>query len=511
MKSHVLQRVFVAAVVLCMVAGSAMAAVRLPAIFGDNMVLQQKTDAPIWGWADPQETVKVKGSWAETELSVQAGADGKWMVKLPTPAAGGPFSLTITASNTLTLQNVLIGVVWVCSGQSNMQWTVRNSNNSEAEIKAADYPRIRLFYVKRTVAETPQADCTGSWEICTPQTIPDFSGVAYYFGRDLFKQLDIPIGLIHTSWGGTPAESWTRKEILAADEDFQPILKRFDDAMTNYPTALEEHKKKIEEWKARVETAKAENKEAPRQPGAPMGPDSPWRPAGLYNAMIAPLIPFAIDGAIWYQGESNAGRAWQYRKLFPAMIKNWRDDWGRGDFAFYFVQIAPYTGQNPDIREAQLMTMQSVPNAGMVVTTDIGDPKDIHPRNKQDVGRRLALWALSKTYGLKDIVYSGPIYKGMKIEGDKIRVLFDYVGGGLVARNGELTHFTIAEDGKDFVPAKAVIDGDTLVVSAEAVKAPVAVRFAWENAPEPNLFNKEGLPASPFRTDTRPGPTDGQK
>ncbi len=494
------------------IGASSMASVRLPAILGDNMVLQQKTDAPVWGWADPQETVKVKGSWAEAEVTTQADSDGKWLIKLPTPAAGGPFTVTIAGSNTINLQNVLVGVVWVCSGQSNMQWTVRNSNNSEAEIAAANYPQIRLFSVARTVAETPQSDCKGSWQPCTPETIPDFSAVAYYFGRDLNKQLDIPVGLIHTSWGGTPAESWTRKEILAADEDLVPILKRFDAALVQYPAAMEEYKTKtLEEWKQKAEAAKAEGKEAPRRPNPPTGPDNPWRPAGLYNAMIAPLIPFAIEGAIWYQGESNAGRAWQYQKLFPAMINNWRADWGRGDFPFYFVQIAPYTGQNPDIREAQLMTFKTVPNTGIVVTTDIGDPKDIHPRNKQDVGRRLALWALSKNYGLKDIVPSGPIYREMKIEGDKIRIFFDFAGNGLLARNGDLTHFTIAEEGKDFVPATAVIDGSTVVVSAQGVKAPVAVRFAWENAPEPNLFNKEGLPASPFRTDTRPGATDGQK
>ncbi len=494
------------------ISGSSMAAVRLPAILGDNMVLQQKTDAPIWGWADPQEAVKVKGSWAETEVAAQAGADGHWRVKLPTPPAGGPFTVTIAGSNTITLQNVLVGVVWVCSGQSNMQWTVRNSNNADSEIAAANYPKIRLFDLKRTVAETPQADCKGSWQPCTPETVPDFSAVAYYFGRDLNKQLDIPVGLIHTSWGGTPAESWTRREILAADEDFAPILKRFDEALANYPSAIEEYKTKtVPDWQQKADQAKAEGKEAPRKPNPPMGPDSQYRPAGLYNAMIAPLIPLAIEGAIWYQGESNAGRAWQYQKLFPAMINNWRADWGRGDFPFYFVQIAPFTGQNPEIREAQLMTFKTVANTGIVVTTDIGDPKDIHPRNKQDVGRRLALWALSKNYGLKDIVPSGPIYREMKVEGDKIRVFFDFAGNGLLARNGEPTHFAIAEDGKDFMPAKAVIDGSTIVVSAEGVNAPVAVRFGWENSPEPNLFNKEGLPASPFRTDARPGKTDGQK
>ena len=273
---------------------------------------------------------------------------------------------------------------------------------------------------------------------------------------------------------------------------------------------MAQHRQRVEEWRKAAEQAQAEGKPRPRYPGAPYGPGHPHSPAGLYNGMLAPVIPFAIRGAIWYQGESNAGRSYQYRRLFPAMIENWRDDRGCGDFPFYFVQIAPYKGQTPEIREAQLIAYRTTPNTGMAVTMDIGNPDDIHPKNKQDVGKRLALWALAKTYGHEGIVYSGPLYKYYKVEGDKIRIFFDFVGSGLVARDGDLTHFVIAAEDQDFVPAQARIDGDSVVVWSDHVKEPAAVRYGWENAAEPNLFNKEGLPASPFRTDDRPGETFGR-
>jgi len=486
------------------------AEVRLPAVIGSNMVLQQQSEVPLWGWADPGEEITIRARWKKGRARTKADADGKWRALLTTPKAGGPYVVRIKGSNTIKLEKVLIGEVWVCSGQSNMQWTVSNSNNSAEEIANAKYPDIRLFYVKRQIAETPQDDCQGAWAECSPETIPGFSAVAYSFGRSLHKELDIPIGLIHTSWGGTPAEAWTRRPILEADEQFAPIVNRHDEKLAAWPKALEAHNKKLEEWKQAAEKAKADGKQPPRKPRAPGKPSGSHTPGGLYNAMIAPLIPYAIKGAVWYQGESNAGRAYQYRTLFPAMIKNWRDDWKQGDFPFYFVQIAPYKGQIPEIRQAQLIALKNTDNTGMVVTTDIGNPNDIHPKNKQDVGKRLALWALAKTYGQQDIVYSGPIYKRMKVEGDKIRIFFDHIGGGLVAKDGPLTYFTIAQKEGDFVPATAVIDGDTVVVSSENVKEPAAVRFGWENAPEPNLFNKEGLPASPFRTDDRHGATYGK-
>lgn len=495
---------------LLIVTAFASADVKLPSIIGDNMVLQQNTFASLWGWADAGEHITVKASWHDDVIDTEASQNGKWLVKIETPKASGPHTITIKGSNTTKVKNVMAGEVWICSGQSNMQWTVNNSNNAEEEIAAAKYPNIRLFYVPRTVALEPQDDCEADWKECSPETIPGFSAVAYFFGRTLHRELNVPIGLIHTSWGGTPAESWTRREILESNDKFVPIVERFEKYQADYPKLLKQHKARLEEWKVAAEKAKADGKEQPKKPGAPRDPVNSWTPSGLYNAMIAPLLNYTIQGAIWYQGESNASRAYQYQTLFPAMIENWRTDWNLGDFPFYFVQIAPYKGQIPEIREAQLIAFRKVPNTGMVVTTDIGNVNDIHPRNKQDVGKRLALWALAKTYGQNKIVCSGPVFRAKRIEGNRIRLYFDYVGSGLVADGGELTHFTIAEEGKDFVPANAVIEGSTIVVSSPDVDNPVDVRFGWENSAEPNLFNKEGLPASPFRTDDRKNVTFGK-
>jgi sialate O-acetylesterase len=421
--------------------------------------------------------------------------------------------MTLTGKNSITIKNILVGEVWVGSGQSNMQMSVQSSNNAEQEIAEANYPKIRLFYVKREVADKPQSDCEGSWVECSPETVPGFSAVAYFFGRYLYKELDVPVGMIHTSWGGTPAEAWTRREVLEKMPVCAPILKRYADAVARYPQAMEEHKQKLAEWKEAAAKAKAEGKNPPRRPREPFGPGNPYAPVGLYNAMIAPLIPYRIAGAIWYQGESNAGRAYQYRTLFPAMIKNWRDDWGLGEFPFLFVQLANFMKTKPEpgdsawaeLREAQLMTL-SLPNTGMAVIIDIGEADNIHPKNKQDVGKRLALWALANTYG-KELVYSGPIYKSMKVDGSSIVLSFDHVGGGLVAKGEELKGFAIAGADKKFVWADAKIDGDTVVVSSDKVSEPAAVRYAWADNPVCNLYNKAELPASPFRTDDWPGVT----
>ncbi len=505
-------------VLLLVNAGAALADIKLPAVISDNMVLQGNKKVSIWGWAKPGEEVMVSVSWHRMRWAVTAGDNGKWMFKMNSPKAGGPYEMTISGKNTITLKNIMVGEVWVCSGQSNMQWSVKQSANAEQEIAAADYPDIRLFTVERKVAEQPQSDCVGSWTLCSPQTVPGFSAAAYYFGRELHKELDVPIGLIHTSWGGTPAEAWTRRGILKEEIDFAPILERYEDAVAKYPQAMEEHKQKVEEWKKAVEKAKAEGGEIPRRPRAPFGPGHPHSPSGLYNAMIAPLIPYGIGGAIWYQGESNASRACQYRKLFGRMIQNWRSDWGQDKFPFLFVQLANFMAVKPEpadsawaeLREAQLMTL-ALPNTGMAVIIDIGEANDIHPKNKQDVGKRLALWALARSYG-KELVCSGPIYKSMKIEGEKIILHFDHVGVGLVAGPDEpLKGFAIAGADRKFVWADAKIDGDSVVVSSDEVSAPVAVRYAWADNPVCNLYNKEGLPASPFRTDDWPGITIDNK
>ena len=495
-------------------ASVALADVKLPAVIGDNMVLQQGGKVSIWGWADPNEEVMVGVSWHNMMFAVTADKDGKWSFKMTPPEVGGPYEMTLNGKNSITIKNILVGEVWVASGQSNMQWAVNQSANPDEEIAEANYPKIRLFYVTRKVAETPQSDCEGSWVECSPETVPGFSAVAYYFGRHLHKELDVPVGLIHTSWGGTPAEAWTRREVLEANPDCEPILKRYDDAVAKYPQAMEEYEQKLAEWKEAVEKAKAEGKKSSQRPGAPFGPGNPHSPAGLYNAMIAPLIPYGIQGAIWYQGESNAGRAYQYRTLFPAMIKNWRKDWGQGQFPFLFVQLANFMDTKPEpdesswaeLREAQTMTL-ALPNTGMAVIIDIGEADDIHPKNKQDVGKRLALWALAETYGNK-LVYSGPIYKSMKVDGSSIVLKFDHIGGGLVAKGGEeLKGFSIAGADRKFVWADAKIEGDKVVVSSDKVSEPVAVRYAWADNPVCNLYNAEGLPASPFRTDDWPGVT----
>ena len=499
-------------------AGATSADIKLPAVISDNMVLQQGQKIAIWGWAEPGEEVMVSVSWLTMQWGVRADEDGKWMFKMNPPKVGGPYEMTLRGKNTITIKNILVGEVWVCSGQSNMQFAVRQATNPEQEIAAAKYPNIRLFAVERKVAEVPQNDCVGSWQPCSPDTIAGFSAVAYYFGRELHKELNMPIGLIHTSWGGTPAEAWTSKDALELEPVCAPILERYADAVAKYPQAKREYERKVNEWNAAVAKAKAEGSKPPRRPRAPFGPGNPHSPAGLYNAMIAPLIPYGIRGAIWYQGESNASRAYQYRRLFPAMIKCWRQDWAQGDFPFLFVQLANFMAVNPEpaesawaeLREAQSMTL-ALPNTGMAVIIDIGQANDIHPKNKQDVGKRLALWALAKTYA-KTLVYSGPLYKSMKVEADKIILNFDHIGGGLVAQGGgPLKGFAIAGADHKFVWADAKIDGDTVVVSSDGVAEPVAVRYAWADNPVCNLYNKEELPASPFRTDRWPGVTVDKK
>jgi sialate O-acetylesterase len=342
--------------------------------------------------------------------------------------------------------------------------------------------------------------------------VEGFSAAAYFFGRQLYNTLGAPVGLIDSSWGGTPAEAWTSRSTLESDPDFRSILNQYDQAAAAYPEAKQKYEGDLRQWVEAADKAKAEGRKTPAKPIPPMGPGHYQSPVGLYNAMIAPLIPYRIRGVIWYQGESNRYRARQYRKLFPAMIANWREDWAQGEFPFYYVQIAPFNyallGKEdehicPELQDAQLRSL-NVPETGMVVTTDIADLNDIHPRNKQAVGKRLSLWALAKTYGRKDIVYSGPLYKRMNIEGDRIRISFDHTDGGLTVRGRSLSWFAISDMSRDFVAANAAIDGNDVIVWSPQVKEPVAVRFGWSMIAQPNLFNKAGLPASPFLTDDWP-------
>lgn len=494
------------------VTGSAVADVKLPALIGDNMVLQQGMKVPVWGQATPGETVTV--TLGNSEATTWANGEGRWMVKLSPMKAGGPFEMTVAGNNTITRRNILVGEVWVCSGQSNMQWSVSASRDAEKEIAGANYPKIRLFTVPNVTAAEPQRDCRGSWVMCSPGTVGGFTAVGYFFGRELHKQLKVPVGLINTSWGGTAAEAWTSRAALEADLDLWPILRNWDRMIADYPQAKQRYEQELRKWKEAADKAKAEGKPEPQRPWAPPGPDNPNRPANLYNAMIAPLLPYGIRGAIWYQGESNAGRAYQYRKLLPAMIRNWRQAWGEGDFPFLFVQLANFMQSHPEpadtawaeLREAQLMTL-ALPKTGMAVIIDLGEANDIHPRNKQDVGYRLALSAERIAYGQK-VVHSGPAYESMTVEGDRIRLHLTNIGGGLVAKGGEpLKGFAIAGEDHKFVWAAATIEGSTIVVRSEKVAKPVAVRYAWDDNPVCNLYNKEGLPASPFRTDDWPGIT----
>ena len=639
---------------------------QLASVFGDHMVLQREIPIPVWGTAAVGEAVTV--TLAGQQARTVADARGQWMLQLPAMPAGGPFEMTVSGASTLSLRDVMIGEVWVCSGQSNMEMAVQSVNDAEGEIERAAYPDIRLFTVPKHTAFTPETAVSDphAWELCAPNTVPAFSAVGYFFGRELYQRLGVPIGLINTSWGGTVAETWTSREGLLAEPSLHPLLENLDNTLPNLEqmTAAYEAEKRQWElspmrqdpgnsgwaqgwadpatdttdwdemplpgaWQERgmifsgvfwfrreVEIPAAwagkdltlsigacdksdvtyfnnvemgglsidERSDAwciPRTytipaalvqsgkntiavrvfsniyhggmtgpasqmhigpvdaSGAPISLVGPWRyqieynfglvtpppitapaPPGmdnpnwatlLYNGMIAPLIPYAIRGAIWYQGESNADRGEQYRTLFPAMITDWRKRFAVGDFPFLFVQLAnfmepptePTDCQWAELREAQTMTLD-LANTGMAVIIDIGEAVDIHPRNKQDVGYRLALNALANTYGMADLPYSGPLYTRMEVEGNAIRLFFDHTNGGLQCRGERLEAFAIAGEDRAFVWADAVIDGDTVLVSSPHVSAPVAARYGWANNPPCNLYNGANLPASPFRTDAWP-------
>lgn len=494
-KPEVLQRGrlrLVLAVMLAAATGPVHAEVVVSGLFSDHMVLQRNTPIAVWGTAVAGERITVR--LAGQQAVGRADDAGRWRTQLRPLDAGGPFVLTIAGTNTITLHDVMIGEVWVCSGQSNMAFPLKQAVNAGREAADADSPDIRLFTVPRSVADTPQTTVKGTWLVCKPQTAAAFSAVGYFFGRDLQKSLGVPIGLIHASWGGTPAEAWTARPALESDPDLAAVLSL--PILTPPP------------GQGRVQPTQR----ASTRPAKPPGPQN--RPAALYNGMVHPLIPYTIRGVIWYQGEANTTRSYAYRKVLPAMIRNWRADWGQGDVPFLIVQLAnfqarqtvPYFSDWAELREAQLMAL-AVPKTALVVTIDIGEPDDIHPKNKQEVARRLALSARAIAYG-QDIPYSGPIYKSHTVQGDRIRLRFDHADGGLAARGGEpLAGFGIAGKDRRFVDAAAIVEEDEIVVSSERVSSPVAVRYAWGDSPVCNLVNRDGLPASPFRTDDWPGIT----
>jgi sialate O-acetylesterase len=485
MRTSVARLAFTLMVAAGALPNAALAEVKLPAIFGNNMVLQRNMRAPIWGTADAGETVSI--TIGPRKVVVRADATGAWQAKIGPFPAGGPHTITVAgATSTATLTNVMVGEVWVASGQSNMEWPLTASRNAEYEIKNSAQPRIRLFSLAKAVKSEPTRGMEGAWAECGPETVARFSAVAYFFGRALHRRLQIPIGLIQTAWGGTPAESWTARKWLESHEDLTPMLNRIP------PPG---------------QTTKADDPSKPAWDA--------WTPTGLYNGMIAPIVPYGIAGAIWYQGESNAGRAYQYRTLFPAMIRCWREAWGQGDFPFIWVQLANFMKRQPEpaesswaeLREAQSMTL-SLPNTGQALAIDIGEADDIHPRNKQDVGIRLCLNAQRIWYGDKDTVASGPTFKSMAVNGSKAVLTFTNIGGGLLARDGlPLSGFAVAGSDRKFRWAQAQIVGSTVVVTSPDVENPIAVRYAWADNPNCTLYNAAGLPAGPFRTDNWPGAT----
>ncbi len=485
-------------------------------------------EVPLWGAAEPGEkvTVTVGGKSAETT----AGQDGKWRVTVgPLMASTTPIEVTVKGTNEIVYRDVLVGEVWVCSGQSNMAFPLSRVHNAAEALPAANVPTMRLFNVGRKLTFEPQTEIEGEWQVCTPETSRGFSAVGYFFGRDLSDQLKVPVGLIGSSWGGTPAEAWTSLEGLKVEPSLASHIEKLTNLLTNREEILKTYRdttipkweEAVKEWKAAAEVAKSEGREpqpksAPRRP--PQPDNDPHTPTVLYNGMIAPLIPYGMRGAIWYQGESNAGRAKEYETLFPAMIRDWRRQWAQGDFPFLFVQLAAYGDADvwAQLRNAQFKTL-SLPKTGMAVALDVGEKEDIHPLNKEAVGARLALAARSIAYG-EDVVFSGPLFKTATPDGCKMHVSFDSVGGGLVigrapairvdqepaAALDHLVGFEVAgADGK-FVAAQATIEGDQVAVWNDEVKSPTAVRYGWSASPQVNLYNKEGLPASSFSSAEAP-------
>lgn len=493
-----------AAVVLASFATSAHADVKLPNIFTDHMVLQQKQKNKVWGKADAGEAVAVTID-SQTHQTT-AGADGAWHVMLDPLPVGGPYELTIKGKNEVKIVDVLVGEVWICSGQSNMQWSVNAAYDPDLERLAAKYPKLRMVNVPQVGTQEAQWNFNGKWQVCTPETVGNFSAVGYFFGRQLHLTLDVPVGLINNAWGGSAAEAWVPRDVLAADPQYAPLLDRWSmmektyDELSKKSDLTEDQKKQLQGLRGQ------------------MGGNH--RPGNIYNGVLYSHIGYGIRGSIWYQGESNAGRAYQYRELFPLMISHWRKVWGQGDFPFYYVQLADFLAERPEpgdsswaeLREAQTMTMSKLPNVGEAVIIDIGEGKDIHPKNKVDVGRRLARWALAKDYGIQ-IPHRSPQYKSMEKKDGKIVLTFAHVDGGWRPFDvNEPRGFAIAGEDKKFVWASAKILPDGRVeVWSDKVADPVSVRYAWADNPVCNMFSGANLPLTPFRTDDWPGVTANAK
>ena len=517
----------VALLAVCAAGSAAYANVRLPRIFNNHMLLQRGLDVPVWGWADAGEEVTVQ--FAGQTVATTADDNGNWMVRLkPLEASSEGRSLVAKGKNTITVTDVLVGDVWICSGQSNMEWSMNAVINAQEEIKTADYPEIRLFDVPgHTTAATAQSDVPGgNWQPCNPGSVNGFSAVGYFFGRHFHRETGVPVGLIGTNWGGTRIEPWTPPVGFRSVPELKTIsdqVDRFDPTTAAGKATWDAHLKDVEAWIAKTRSSLATGTGVSNAPQTP-GFTGSGEPTAIYNSMVHGLAPYGVRGALWYQGESNGSEGVSYFHKMQALINGWRQVWNQGDFPlyFYFVQLADFQQPNDNpaggdgwaqLREAQRRAL-TIPHTGMAVITDIGAANDIHPRNKQDVGQRLALWAL-RDVAKKDVVPSGPLFKEIKIEGSTIRVQFEHAANGLIVglrknglepttqvKDGTLKRFAIAGEDKQWHWADAKIDGDTVVVSSKEVAKPVAVRYAYTMNPEgANLYNKEGLPASPFRSD----------
>jgi len=475
------------------------AQITLPHIIGSNMVIQANKPINIWGQASAGEQVSVQ--FINQTKKVITSNSGLWKVILdPIKASNKPIEMIIKGKNTIKLENILVGEVWVCSGQSNMEFSLAKGlswktgvDNWEKEVAEANVPELRLFMVKIKKSDTPLTDCEGEWVVCTPKNVGTFSAVGYYFGRYLTQQLHQPVGMVQTAVGGTRAELWTKMKVMESDTLYKVVFDQYQSDLKKY----EAYAVALKQWNEKTNNGKDSTvKIAP-----PVKVGQPSKPACLWNAMVEPLLPLTIKGAIWYQGESNEPQAYDYRFVFANMINSWRKEWKQGDFPFYFVQIAAHKDKTPLLRYSQTYVMNTVKNTGMAVATDVGDSLNIHPRNKTIIGERLAYWALAKDYGFKNVTFSGPVYKSMKINGKTIQLSFDFAEKGLMAKGGSLREFEIAGADKQFYPAEAFIKDNTVVVFAIPVVHPVYVRYAWKNFMHPNFYNQQGLPAVPFNTE----------
>lgn len=494
----------------------AWAELQMSSIFGDSMVVQRNQPVHVWGWADPsaEVTVQLAGKSATTQADSQSG---RFDVELDPLPAGGPHQLSVQANGQeRTFEDVLVGEVWICSGQSNMAWPVQSANDPDLETLSANFPNIRLISVPQVGSQEPKQDFQGEWTECTPETVKDFSAVGYFFGRRLHQTLDVPVGLVDNAWGGSAAEAWVARDVLESAGKYEELLQYWDKLAESfdYEAEMTQWQKQRREW---IEGGRQGT--PPRQPRNRLA--GQHRPANLYNGVLYPTIGYTIAGVIWYQGESNASRAAQYRDLFPLMIQSWRDAWGQGDFPFYWVQLADFRAEQSEpgdsdwaeLREAQTMTMARLDNTGQAVIVNLGEASDIHPKNKQDVAKRLTRWALARDYGYA-IAHRSPQFQSMTIEGNKAILTFDHVGEGLDTFDvREMRGFTIAGADQEFVEAQArFVPGktDTIQVWSPQVPEPVAVRYAWADNPVANVQSKVGLPLTPFRTDQWKGITEGK-